>query len=205
MSNIDKDKTLPQIHQREIVAESRFFRVERVDLEFTNGATRQFERMAGYSRGAVMIVAVQDGDFLLVREYAAGTHTYELGFPKGLIDQGESILEAAIRSCLTALRHLANTASATVGAGTPISNALTDGEKSEITGTILKGKNVVSITPQIVDPNFTNLELDVDFKYNPNLTDRSSVELQSVVRDTISDYNFNNLNKFDGVFRHSQL
>ena len=86
-----------------------------------------------------------------------------------------------------------------------LSNALTDGEKSEITGTILKGKNVVSITPQIVDPNFTNLELDVDFKYNPNLTDRSSVELQSVVRDTISDYNFNNLNKFDGVFRHSQL
>jgi hypothetical protein len=49
------------------------------------------------------------------------------------------------------------------------------------------------------------LELDVFFKYNPNLTDRSSSDLQSVVRDTISDYNFNNLNKFDGVFRHSQL
>ena len=86
-----------------------------------------------------------------------------------------------------------------------LSNALTVAEKSDITGAILKGKNVVSITPQIVDPNFTNLELDVAFKYNPNLTDRSSVELSSVVRDTVSDYNFNNLNKFDGVFRHSQL
>ena len=86
-----------------------------------------------------------------------------------------------------------------------LSNALTTAEKSDITGAILKGKNVVSITPQIVDPNFTNLELDVAFKYNPNLTDRSSVELSSVVRDTVSDYNFNNLNKFDGVFRHSQL
>ncbi len=86
-----------------------------------------------------------------------------------------------------------------------LSNALTDAEKSDITGAILKGKNVVSITPQIVNPNFTNLELDVAFKYNPNLTDRSSVELSSVVRDTVSDYNFNNLNKFDGVFRHSQL
>ena len=86
-----------------------------------------------------------------------------------------------------------------------LSNALTAAEKSDITGAILKGKNVVSITPQIVDPNFTNLELDVAFKYNPNLTDRSSVELSSVVRDTVSDYNFNNLNKFDGVFRHSQL
>jgi hypothetical protein len=86
-----------------------------------------------------------------------------------------------------------------------LANTLTTAEKTNITGAILKGKNVVSITPQIVDPNFTYLELDVSFKYNPNLTDRSSVELQSVVRDTITDYNFNNLNKFDGVFRHSQL
>jgi len=82
---------------------------------------------------------------------------------------------------------------------------LTTEEKDEITNTILKGKNVVSITPEILDPNFTFLELDVFFKYNPNLTDRSSSDLQSVVRDTISDYNFNNLNKFDGVFRHSQI
>ena len=86
-----------------------------------------------------------------------------------------------------------------------LSETLSAAEKTDITGAILKGKNVVSITPQIVDPNFTYLELDTFFKYNPNLTDRSSVELQSVVRDTISDYNFNNLNKFDGVFRHSQL
>ena len=85
------------------------------------------------------------------------------------------------------------------------STVLTTAEKNEIKDTILKGKNVVSITPEILDPNFTYLELDVFFKYNPNLTDRSSSDLQSVVRDTISDYNFNNLNKFDGVFRHSQL
>ncbi len=86
-----------------------------------------------------------------------------------------------------------------------VAEILTPAEKSEIKGTILKGKNVVSITPEIVDPNYTYLELDVFFKYNPNLTDRTAVELTSVVRDTISDYNFNNLNKFDGVFRHSQL
>ena len=86
-----------------------------------------------------------------------------------------------------------------------LAELLTEDEKSTISGAILKGKNVVSITPKIVDPNFTYLELDVFFKYNPNLTDRSAVELQTLVKDTISDYNFNNLNKFDGVFRHSQL
>ena len=86
-----------------------------------------------------------------------------------------------------------------------LADQLTTAEKTDIKGVILKGKNVVSITPEIVDTNFTYLEIDCSFKYNPNLTDRSSVELQSVVRDTITDYNFNNLNKFDGVFRHSQL
>ena len=47
--------------------------------------------------------------------------------------------------------------------------------------------------------------MDVFIKYNPNITDRTPVELQSLIGDTISDYNFNNLNKFDGVFRYSQL
>ena len=86
-----------------------------------------------------------------------------------------------------------------------LSEVLTEDEKTEIKDAILKGKNVVSVTPTIVDPVFTRLELDVAFKFNPNLTDRSSVELQTVVRDTISDFNFNNLNKFDGLLRHSQL
>ena len=82
---------------------------------------------------------------------------------------------------------------------------LTDEEKTSIVDTILKGKNIVSVRPEIVDPNFTYLELDVFFKYNPNLTDRTATALRTVVRDTISDYSFNNLNKFDGVFRYSQL
>lgn len=90
MSKIDPAKTLPQIKHREIVARSRLFKVERLDLTFSNGAERQFERMAGSGRGAVMIVPMlDDNTMVLIREYAAGTHTYELGFPKGLIDPGD--------------------------------------------------------------------------------------------------------------------
>ncbi len=106
MSKIDPDKPLPQIHQREIVAKSGLFRVERIDLEFSNGAQRQFERMAGSGRGAVMIVPfIDDKQFLLVREYAAGTHSYQIGFPKGLIDPGESALEAADRELKEEVGH----------------------------------------------------------------------------------------------------
>lgn len=98
MSKIDPAKALPQIRHREIVARSRLFRVEQVDLTFSNGVERQFERMAGSGRGAVMIVPMLDDETLvLIREYAAGTHAYELGFPKGLIDPGETPVEAANR------------------------------------------------------------------------------------------------------------
>jgi ADP-ribose diphosphatase len=98
MSNTNNKKSLPQIHSRKIVAKSGLFKIEQVDLEFSNGETRIFERMAGSGRGAVMVVPfINDDEFLLVREYAAGTHTYELGFPKGLIDPGESAEVAANR------------------------------------------------------------------------------------------------------------
>ena len=98
MSNTNNKKSLPQIHSRKIVAKSGLFKIEQIDLEFSNGETRIFERMAGSGRGAVMVVPfINDDEFLLVREYAAGTHTYELGFPKGLIDPGESAEVAANR------------------------------------------------------------------------------------------------------------
>lgn len=98
MPEIDPNKPLPIITERKIVARSRFFAVEQVDLTFSNGATREFERMAGHGRGAVMVVPFADPEhILLIREYGAGTHRYELGFPKGLIDASEAPEEAANR------------------------------------------------------------------------------------------------------------
>ena len=92
------DHILPEILQRDVVAQSRLFRVEALHLRFSNGEERVYERIPGGNRHAVMIVPVQpDGTMLLVREYAAGTHAYELGFPKGLVDAGETDMEAANR------------------------------------------------------------------------------------------------------------
>jgi len=89
---------LPIIHGSELVAESRFFKIEQIELEFSNGAKRSYERMLGSGRGAVMIIPmINDDDFYLVGEYGAGTHSYHLGFPKGLIDEGETPEQAANR------------------------------------------------------------------------------------------------------------
>jgi ADP-ribose diphosphatase len=93
-----RQKKLPEIVASEVVAQSRLFTVEGLHLKFTNGVERQYERMKGSNRGAVMIIPMLDAEtMLLISEYSAGTHQYELGFPKGLIDPGETPEQAANR------------------------------------------------------------------------------------------------------------
>ena len=82
---------------------------------------------------------------------------------------------------------------------------LSDVEKQFIIDSILKPKNIVSITPEIVDPSYTYIYLEVFFKYNPNLTTRTSGDLKALVTSVIEEYNTLALRKFDGVFRHSAL
>lgn len=92
-------RKIPTIHNQTIIAETRQFRIEALDLEFGSGEFRRYERlMRGGSSGAVLVVPMLDEDtVLLVREYAAGLHRYELGLPKGKIDPGEDRLQAANR------------------------------------------------------------------------------------------------------------
>ena len=57
----------------------------------------------------------------------------------------------------------------------------------------------------MIDPEYTYLYLQAFFKYDPNLTDKTAGELQSLVKNIINSYNENDLKKFDGVYRHSKL
>lgn len=91
-------RKLPTIHARRALDPAGRFRVEEIDLEFANGERRTFERLQSSGLGAVIIVPMQDEHtVLLVREYAAGLHRYELGLPKGRIDAGEDATTAANR------------------------------------------------------------------------------------------------------------
>ena len=88
----------PIIHATRAIEESRFLRAEEVDLEFSNGERRTFERLQGSGLGAVIIVPMQDDDtVLLVREYAVGVDRYELGLPKGRLDRDETAEQGANR------------------------------------------------------------------------------------------------------------
>lgn len=88
----------PVIHSRRLAEGSHFLKVELLDLEFSNGQRRTYERLKGSGLGAVIIVPMRDDDtVLLVREYGAGTDRYELGLPKGRLDQDETVEQGANR------------------------------------------------------------------------------------------------------------
>lgn len=93
------EKPLPIIHSQTELARTELFCVQGLDLQFSNGERRQYERLlSGRAGGAVLMVPMLDrATVLLVREYAAGLHRYELGLPKGKVELGEDTLFAANR------------------------------------------------------------------------------------------------------------
>lgn len=102
-----KDK--PRILNSQLVASSRLFEVEQLDLEFSNGATVAYERLCSRSHGAVLVVPMLDDDtVLLIREYAAGVHRYELALPKGRVERGEDMHSAANRELMEEIGYGAN-------------------------------------------------------------------------------------------------
>ncbi len=82
---------------------------------------------------------------------------------------------------------------------------LTDTQKAEIIGVHLKPKNVVSITPVLVDPNYTYIDLEVFYKYNPNISNATEAALSEQIRSVLTAYNNDNLKAFGGVFRNSNI
>ena len=88
----------PIVHSRRLAEGSHFLKVELLDLEFSNGERRVYERLRGSGLGAVIIVPMLDDDtVLLVREYGAGIDRYELGLPKGRLDRDETVEQGANR------------------------------------------------------------------------------------------------------------
>ncbi|NOX76472.1 MAG: ADP compounds hydrolase NudE [Gammaproteobacteria bacterium] len=100
----DADKStrnLPKVLDSSLIAQTRIFKIEQRNLRFSNGVDVSYERLVGSSNGAVLIVPLlDDNTVLMIREYAAGVHRYELALPKGRIETGEELLDAANREIM---------------------------------------------------------------------------------------------------------
>ena len=100
----------PTILNKTLIAKSRLFQIEQLELQFSNQVVCQYERLRStHSPGAVIIAPLINADtVLLVREYCAGVDRYELGLPKGRIESGETIYEAANRELQEEAGYAAN-------------------------------------------------------------------------------------------------
>ncbi len=82
---------------------------------------------------------------------------------------------------------------------------ISDAEKLTIANTILKRRNVVSITPIVIDPEFTFLTVETEVKFNPRATTLSITSLEQLVIQTIRNFSDDQLEKFEQDFRYSNL
>lgn len=90
-------KQLPEILSIKTIAKSRIFSVQSVDLRFSNGELRTYERLTPQRRSSVMVLPIHEGNLIFIKEYAMGSERYEMSFPKGIVDQGEQPIESANR------------------------------------------------------------------------------------------------------------
>ena len=84
------------------------------------------------------------------------------------------------------------------------SDYLSETEK-DVVKSKLRDLNMLTVRPVIVDPSIVDIVLNTTFKYNPRTATVSLGELESLVRNTIIDFDADNLNGFDAIFRHSNL
>ena len=82
---------------------------------------------------------------------------------------------------------------------------LTNLQKEFIKNNILDSRNIVSITPEIVDPEFFNIKVTSFVYYNPRATTKTAAQIETLVKESIMRYNDDDLERFDSVLRYSKL
>jgi hypothetical protein len=82
---------------------------------------------------------------------------------------------------------------------------LSDSSKTLVKDTILSKRNIVGITPEIVDPDYMYLKIGSTVKYDSGMTTNSASVLKSTVTTAVTDFGDTNLKSFDKSFRYSNL
>lgn len=88
----------------------------------------------------------------------------------------------------------------------PVTNyEITTIEKDRIIREIIANRGILTVTPEIIDPNYTYLLFRIIVNWNKDLTDLDSSQIESLVRASIQDYIIENLSDFNSVYRNSVL
>lgn len=82
---------------------------------------------------------------------------------------------------------------------------ITNAVKQEILTNILETKNILTVIPEIVDADYTFIQIDTSVLYNAKRTIYTSAELKSLILDKIMSYNSEELIKFGTRFSYSKF
>jgi hypothetical protein len=77
---------------------------------------------------------------------------------------------------------------------------LTETQKQRLVAEVIKPISVLTVTPNIIEPDYTYLQLNVNVYYDPSQTVLTSAQIQSGVTSAIQTYAVNNLNTFNSTF-----
>lgn len=83
--------------------------------------------------------------------------------------------------------------------------SLTDTQKQRLLQDVVKPISVMTVTPTIVDPDYTYLAISVNVLYDPKKTLNSANQINSLVTTAIQNFASTNLNTFDSTFAAPEL
>lgn len=78
-------------------------------------------------------------------------------------------------------------------------------EKESIKDSLIRNRNVLTVIPEIVDPDYSYIILSGDVYYDSSLTSLSAEQVKQFARASIIDYKNNELTGFDSIFRKENL
>lgn len=82
---------------------------------------------------------------------------------------------------------------------------LSEAERKVIAQDILKKRNMVTITPKFVDPDYLFIIPSIIVSYDPRKTAKTTDQIKAVVTTAVQNYSTTQLDRFDEYFRHSVL
>ena len=77
---------------------------------------------------------------------------------------------------------------------------LTETQKQQLVQEVITPISVLTVTPTVVDPDYTYIKLDVSVLYDPNKTSLTASQIQSGVVSALYNYAATNLNTFNSTF-----
>ena len=77
---------------------------------------------------------------------------------------------------------------------------LTNTQKQRLISEVINPISVLTVTPTIVDPDYTYLQINANVYYDPTQTTLTSTQISSGVKTALQNYGLTNLNTFNSTF-----